>query len=96
MSEHTNETGASDVFAGWWPAGDAEVARLTRPEREARVNRLVSESRDMLTDAIERHVWRDGRMVAATVVLFSGGNDSTVLAHLFRDEAHYAERGEGR
>jgi 3'-phosphoadenosine 5'-phosphosulfate sulfotransferase (PAPS reductase)/FAD synthetase len=29
-------------------------------------------------------------MVAATVVLFSGGNDSTTLAHLFRQDADYA------
>lgn len=66
------------------------IASLTRPERAARVEMLMAESRDILADAIERHIWNDGRMVAATVVLFSGGNDSTVLAHMFREEATHA------
>lgn len=66
------------------------VARLTRPQREARVLDLAAQSRDFLADAIERHVTHDGRMVAATVVLFSGGNDSTTLAHLFRNDVDYA------
>lgn len=51
---------------------------------------LVGEARDLLDLTIERHVTNDGRMVAATVILFSGGNDSTVLAHLFREQADYA------
>jgi 3'-phosphoadenosine 5'-phosphosulfate sulfotransferase (PAPS reductase)/FAD synthetase len=67
-----------------------DVARLTRPEREARVNALIDQSRDYLSAAIEDHVWRDRRMVAATIVLFSGGNDSTTLAHLFRQDADFA------
>ena len=71
-------------------ARNSEVARLTRPAREARVSELVGEARDLLNLAIEQHVANDGRMVAATVILFSGGNDSTVLAHLFRDVADYA------
>lgn len=69
---------------------NAEVARLTRPQREARVTELIGESRDLFDLAIKKHVTNDGRMVAATAVLFSGGNDSTVLAHLFRDVADYA------
>jgi 3'-phosphoadenosine 5'-phosphosulfate sulfotransferase (PAPS reductase)/FAD synthetase len=69
---------------------EAQVAAMTMPEREARVVALIEHSRDMLNDAIERHIWNDGRMVAAVCILFSGGNDSTVLAHLFRQQAHYA------
>lgn len=72
------------------PVLATDVARLTRPQRETRVERLVAEANDILGDAIERHVWNDGRMVAATVVLFSGGNDSTVLAHMFREQATHA------
>lgn len=72
------------------PLSDADAARMTKPQREARVLRLISESQDILAEAIEKHVWNDGRMVAAIVTLFSGGNDSTVLAHLFKDTAHYA------
>lgn len=69
---------------------DAEVARLTRPQREARVRELIQEAYDIHDLAIEKHITSDGRMVAATVLLFSGGNDSTVLAHLFRDRTDYA------
>lgn len=66
-----------------------EVARLARPQRERRVTDLIAQSRDLLNLAIERHVHADGRMVAAIIVLYSGGNDSTTLAHMFRKEAHY-------
>lgn len=69
---------------------NADVARLTRPQREARVRELVQQSRDILNLAIEKHVHHDGLMVAATAVLFSGGNDSTVLAHIFRQDVDYA------
>lgn len=66
-----------------------QVAMLTAPQRERRVLDLIAQSRDILATAIEQHVRRDGRTVAATVVLFSGGNDSTTLAHLFRRDADY-------
>jgi 3'-phosphoadenosine 5'-phosphosulfate sulfotransferase (PAPS reductase)/FAD synthetase len=66
-----------------------EVARLTRPGREARVADLIEQSRDILALAIEKHITNDGRMVAATCVLFSGGNDSTTLAHMFRGDVDY-------
>lgn len=66
-----------------------QVAELTGRQRERRVLNLIEQSRDILSAAIEEHVWKDGRMVAATVVLFSGGNDSTTLAHLFRKDVDY-------
>lgn len=66
------------------------VARLTKQQREARVELLVVEARDILTQAIETHVTADKREVAAIVTLFSGGNDSTVLAHMFKDTATHA------
>jgi 3'-phosphoadenosine 5'-phosphosulfate sulfotransferase (PAPS reductase)/FAD synthetase len=66
-----------------------QVALLTASQRERRVNALTAQARDILNAAIEEHVWRDGGMVAATVVLFSGGNDSTTLAHLFRKDVDY-------
>lgn len=66
------------------------VARLTRSDREARVTALVAQSREFLNAAIERHVLSDRRRLAATVVLFSGGGDSTVLAHMFRHTATHA------
>lgn len=66
-----------------------QVAQLGRKARERRVADLIQQSRDILNAAIEEHVWNDGRMVAATVVLYSGGNDSTTLAHLFRNDVDY-------
>lgn len=69
------------------PAG---VAALTRPAREERVQLLVEQSHNILTRAVERHANADDRRVVATVVLFSGGNDSTVLAHLMRERASHA------
>ena len=81
----------SDLLFGGDPLAlsNDEVARLTRPQRKARVTALVEQSRDILALAVEKHVTDDGRMVAATVVLFSGGNDSTTLAHMFRNDVDY-------
>jgi 3'-phosphoadenosine 5'-phosphosulfate sulfotransferase (PAPS reductase)/FAD synthetase len=76
---------SADLFAD-----TAEVVRLTRPQREARVARLIDESREILASSVQEHVINDGREVAGLVVLFSGGNDSTTLAHLFRDQATHA------
>ena len=67
-----------------------QVAALTRSQREQRVALLVQQSHAILTRAIERHVCSDDRTLAATVVLFSGGNDSTILAHLMRGRASHA------
>lgn len=87
----------SDLFGGESPAlyptldnptPADEVARLTGPERVQRVTRLMIGAEQILTDALSAHL--DGRRVAGTCVLFSGGNDSTVLAHLFRDRATHA------
>jgi 3'-phosphoadenosine 5'-phosphosulfate sulfotransferase (PAPS reductase)/FAD synthetase len=69
---------------------NADVSRLTRPEREVRLNALIGQSRDILSAAIEEHVTNEGRMVAALAVGFSGGNDSTTLTHLFRKDVDFA------
>ncbi|MGL5823688.1 MAG: phosphoadenosine phosphosulfate reductase family protein [Nocardioides sp.] len=67
-----------------------QVARLTRTQREDRVGRLVEHSLALLDHAIEESIVAEGKRLAATAVLFSGGNDSTVLAHLFREVATHA------
>lgn len=67
-----------------------EVARLTRPQRENRVYDLMKESYGLLNQGIDELVLADNRTVVAVVVLFSGGNDSTTLAHLFRKHATHA------
>lgn len=67
-----------------------QVAALTTVQREERVRHLLAESLDILSTAVETHVLADGRAVAGLVVLFSGGNDSTTLAHMFKDTATHA------
>lgn len=67
-----------------------DVARLTRPAREARVDQLMVEAKRILTYAIQTEVYDAGRGLAATVHLFSGGNDSTTLGHLLRDRFTHA------
>lgn len=64
-----------------------EVAQLTRPRRESRVLSLMEESTHILNVAEEFMVREQGRELAATVIMFSGGNDSTTVAHLFRGRA---------
>lgn len=58
-----------------------EVIRLTAPEREDRVTKLIEDSRQILEDAAIMY-FGDPHELMASVVLFSGGNDSTVLLHL--------------
>lgn len=69
---------------------NVEVAHLTQSERETRLDALLGQSRDLLSAAIEEHVTNQGRMVAALAVGFSGGNDSTTLAHIFRQDVDFA------
>lgn len=58
--------------------------------RYERIQELIAESSRILDDAIRSHVTDENRAVAAVCVLFSGGNDSTVLCDLFKDDADYA------
>jgi 3'-phosphoadenosine 5'-phosphosulfate sulfotransferase (PAPS reductase)/FAD synthetase len=69
-------------------ATSAAVASLTRPQRERRVVELVEQAHRIVDDALDEHL--NGRTLHATCVLFSGGNDSTVLAHLMRERATHA------
>jgi 3'-phosphoadenosine 5'-phosphosulfate sulfotransferase (PAPS reductase)/FAD synthetase len=46
------------------------------------VDDKVAESFGIVRDALSAHL--DGHLLAARVILFSGGDDSTVLAHMFR------------
>lgn len=59
-------------------------------EREARVRRLIRAAHELIDQAVSEHIVGDGREHAATVILFSGGNDSTVLAHMMRGRATHA------
>lgn len=63
---------------------------LLTAERVNRVECILEEAHGILDEAISKHVLADGRALAGVVILFSGGNDSTTLAHIFKDRAHYA------
>jgi 3'-phosphoadenosine 5'-phosphosulfate sulfotransferase (PAPS reductase)/FAD synthetase len=47
----------------------------------------IRQAHDILDEAWWRHVDKPGKELRGVVVLFSGGNDSTVLAHLMRERA---------
>lgn len=57
---------------------------------QERIADLTGQAHALLDKAIEREIHAAGRSVAGIVVLFSGGNDSTTLAHLFRERATHA------
>lgn len=59
-------------------------------DRFQRVRRLINESHALLDEAIQTQVADANRSLAGVVALFSGGNDSTTLAHLFRNRATHA------
>ena len=66
-----------------------DVARMTRSQREDRVRLLVAYAHEQLRDTIRR-ISNEGYRLVGIAVLYSGGNDSTVLAHLFRNVATHA------
>jgi 3'-phosphoadenosine 5'-phosphosulfate sulfotransferase (PAPS reductase)/FAD synthetase len=64
------------------------IARLTLSEREERVKFLIVQADEIVQMALEAHASK--HTIAGTCVLFSGGNDSTVLAHLMRKHVTHA------
>lgn len=64
------------------------VAALTPTQREERVWDLITQANRILRDALAEHL--GDHSLAGIVALFSGGNDSTTLAHLFRDHLTHA------
>lgn len=63
------------------------IADLTPAQREQRLTNLITQAHTIVDKAWEL---AEGRMRAAWCILFSGGNDSTVLAHLMRHRADHA------
>jgi 3'-phosphoadenosine 5'-phosphosulfate sulfotransferase (PAPS reductase)/FAD synthetase len=59
------------------------VAELSPADRERRVDALVAQRDAIIDDALRLHL--RGRTLAATCLLWSGGNDSNGLAALVRD-----------
>lgn len=75
---------------------DGEITLFGEDDREARLDRLIVEAHNLLRAALAEHVHgtrnRRGKryQLAGIAILYSGGNDSTVLAHLFRHMATHA------
>lgn len=65
-----------------------EIENLTPTQREKRVLSLIEDANRIIDEALEAHL-QDHKLMG-TCILFSGGNDSTVLAHLFRQRATHA------
>lgn len=64
------------------PTPASIVASLTRPQRVQRVEWLMEQAHSIYTYGVEELL--GNRTLIASCVLFSGGNDSTTLAHLMR------------
>lgn len=62
---------------------------MSTPEIPPALEAKMIASHAML-DALEAEIRDGGREVAGIVALFSGGNDSTVLTHLFRNRVTHA------
>lgn len=69
---------------------DEDVRALSKDEQEARVRELVREAFALLEYGIAEHITREDKRLAGVCILYSGGNDSTTLAHLFKERADYA------
>jgi 3'-phosphoadenosine 5'-phosphosulfate sulfotransferase (PAPS reductase)/FAD synthetase len=64
------------------------VADLSAGDRVRRVEALTAQAHEIHDSALAAHL--GGKHLAATALLFSGGSDSTVLAHLLRGSATHA------
>jgi 3'-phosphoadenosine 5'-phosphosulfate sulfotransferase (PAPS reductase)/FAD synthetase len=63
------------------------IAALTGSQRRARVEYLIEQAHSIYQDAVNA---AGGRTITGSVLCFSGGNDSTVLGHLFKDTVTHA------
>ena len=68
---------------------EPDFESMTREQREERVQALILDAHEIVNRAIREHATGTHRIVG-TCVLFSGGNDSTVLAHLMLSRATHA------
>ncbi|SDD68049.1 DUF3631 domain-containing protein [Actinokineospora iranica] len=67
------------------PTPDEVVAALSPADRRCRVLALVEQAHSILAEALAEHA--GGREIVGVCLLWSGGNDSNVLAHLMRSHA---------
>jgi 3'-phosphoadenosine 5'-phosphosulfate sulfotransferase (PAPS reductase)/FAD synthetase len=64
-----------------------QVASLSEKEKNARLDALIQESMLIYQHGVKEMVLKDKQQVSQSCILFSGGDDSTTLIHLFKDVA---------
>lgn len=69
---------------------ESEVQALNKEARIVRMLELIEESHSLLDWAIESMIIGEKKSLAGVAILYSGGNDSTCLAHMFRERADLA------
>lgn len=69
------------------PTDIYEVAKLSRPQREERLDKLIKQAWDIYQLALDA---LEGREHMGSLISWSGGNDSNILAHLMRPVATHA------
>ena len=67
-----------------------EVLSLNKEESLTRLNSLIEESNKIYKFGINKFIIDEKKELSNTCILFSGGNDSTILLHLFKDLANFA------
>lgn len=70
------------------PTPEAIIHRLTPHDRALRVRHLTARAFQIVDEATDTHL--EGKQLTARCLLFSGGNDSTILAHMFRRQVDCA------
>lgn len=69
---------------------EEDCQKLTFDQRSERVLELIDEATWLLNFAIEHYITSRDKNLVATCILYSGGNDSTTVTHLFKHRAEYA------
>lgn len=69
---------------------EEDCQKLPFKERSDRVAELIDEAMWLLDFAVEHYITSREKNHVATCILYSGGNDSTTVAHLFKHRSRYA------
>jgi 3'-phosphoadenosine 5'-phosphosulfate sulfotransferase (PAPS reductase)/FAD synthetase len=69
---------------------EQDVQSLSKQDRLKRMHLLLEEAHNLLDEGIRTMITEENRKVAGICVLYSGGNDSTCLAHMFKNRVDYA------
>lgn len=95
LSEPSNETRVVEIVTAHQEHAEAfnqlpDLVSGPESGREWELYHKIKDAEEIIRQGIADHVLADGKKIAAMAVLFSGGNDSTVLLHLLRNVATHA------